>query len=276
MSKRSPTETALGLEHLHDPRLRLALVGQLGLLAFEVLAEVAQGRDIDQVRRVRAVEQLLASDSGDEVAGRHHETEVRVRTVPVGVDGARRDDDVQLVDASAKRGRSLLQIADPGGDPLVAALRFAQLSSDRVRFRLCGGDVGARLLELARGIRGRGLGHQGSHHDGHGRDGEIPPSPAQADSSEKAKSPHTAGAAPTHCSIRGRRHYTLSYAARCPGLQEDATRMVEDIRFVLFVAAPVSLIVVPLWRAHRRARRLQEPMGPSSRGADSQPHTDET
>jgi len=35
--------------------------------------------------------------------------------------------------------------------------------------------------------------------------------------------------------------------------------MVEDLRFVLFVAVPVSLIVVPLWRAHRRARRMQGP-----------------
>jgi hypothetical protein len=30
----------------------------------------------------------------------------------------------------------------------------------------------------------------------------------------------------------------------------------EDIRFVLFVAAPVSLIAIPLLRARRKARRM--------------------
>ncbi|GMU79444.1 MAG: hypothetical protein AMXMBFR46_22360 [Acidimicrobiia bacterium] len=46
--------------------------------------------------------------------------------------------------------------------------------------------------------------------------------------------------------------------------------MVEDIRFVLFVAVPVSLIVVPLLRAHRRARRVREAaVSPTSAADDS-------
>ena len=45
--------------------------------------------------------------------------------------------------------------------------------------------------------------------------------------------------------------------------------MVEDIRFVLFVAAPVSLIVVPLLRAHRRARRMRETPVSSTSAVDN-------
>jgi len=31
----------------------------------------------------------------------------------------------------------------------------------------------------------------------------------------------------------------------------------EDIRFVLLVAAPIGLIVIPLYRAHRQTRRRE-------------------
>ncbi len=46
--------------------------------------------------------------------------------------------------------------------------------------------------------------------------------------------------------------------------------MSEDVRFVLFVAAPVSLIVVPLLRAHHRAQRMRE-AAVSSAGAVDNP-----
>ena len=42
----------------------------------------------------------------------------------------------------------------------------------------------------------------------------------------------------------------------------------EDIRFVLLVAAPVGLIAIPLYRAHRQTRRRErEALGEADSGA---------
>jgi len=61
-------------------------------------------------------------------------------------------------------------------------------------------------------------------------------------------------------------HYKVSLAVIGP---ERKCPVVEDIRFVLFVAAPVSLIVVPLLRAHRRARRVGEDAVSSTTAVDN-------